>query len=346
MKKVIVSLASLVISLVLCAPARAQAHRNAWGGGSTYHSGNSTTRTNAYGGSATHTAGQGTTATNAYGGSAYHAEGSGKTTATNAYGGSATHTAGQGTTATNAYGGSAYHAEGSGTTTATNAYGGSATHYAGYGTVATSSSGQTAYHPPAAYYGYHPPTTAAYYGTTCYNCTSGSTAGATAAGAVVGMAVGAAAASSNVQRPKRKCLQCRLLSRCCKREHCQRQRCRCQCQCGGNERQCRRCQCECRQRHVSDGRSLRGATCRLHQSRGLKWWNLFFVRQHLVQSVLWCEWCPLSRGAHAVRGKCIVRMVRLSCGGKSRKLRRFHESDHRKIYMTSNRSRCATFGEG
>ena len=167
MKKVIVSLASLVISLVLCGTARAQAHRNAYGGGSTYHSGNSTTRTNAYGGSATHTAGQGTTATNAYGGSAYHAQGSGKTTATNAYGGSATHTAGQGTTATNAYGGSAYHAEGSGTTTATNAYGGSATHYAGYGTVATSSSGQTAsaYHPPTAYYGYHPPTTAAYYGT-------------------------------------------------------------------------------------------------------------------------------------------------------------------------------------
>ena len=87
MKKVIVSLASLVISLVLCGTAQAQAHRNAWGGGSTYHSGNSTTRTNAYGGSATHTAGQGTTASNAYGGSAYHAQGSGKTTATNAYGG-------------------------------------------------------------------------------------------------------------------------------------------------------------------------------------------------------------------------------------------------------------------
>ena len=51
MKKVIVSLTSLVISLVLCGTARAQAHRNAWGGGSTYHSGNSTTRTNAYGGS-------------------------------------------------------------------------------------------------------------------------------------------------------------------------------------------------------------------------------------------------------------------------------------------------------
>ena len=32
MKKVIVSLASLVISLVLCGTARAQAHRNAYGG--------------------------------------------------------------------------------------------------------------------------------------------------------------------------------------------------------------------------------------------------------------------------------------------------------------------------
>ena len=59
---------------------QAQAHRNAYGGGSTYHSGNTTTRTNAYGGSATHTAGQGTSASNAYGGSAYHAQGSGKTT--------------------------------------------------------------------------------------------------------------------------------------------------------------------------------------------------------------------------------------------------------------------------
>ena len=152
MKKVIVSLASLVISLVLSGTARAQAHRNAYGGGSTYHSGNSTTRTNAYGGSATHTAGQGTTATNAYGGSASHAEGSGKTTATNAYGGSVfqiahgtnhrmrwwqssgvvplppwavrNSTAGRGTTATNACSGSASHAEGSGKTTAAIGVGG------------------------------------------------------------------------------------------------------------------------------------------------------------------------------------------------------------------------------
>ena len=69
MKKVMVSLASLVVSLVLCGRVQAQAHRNAYGGGSTYHSGNTTTRTNAYGGSATHTAGQGTSASNAYGGS-------------------------------------------------------------------------------------------------------------------------------------------------------------------------------------------------------------------------------------------------------------------------------------
>ena len=39
MKKVMVSLASLVISLVLCGRAQAQAHRNAYGGGSTSHSG-------------------------------------------------------------------------------------------------------------------------------------------------------------------------------------------------------------------------------------------------------------------------------------------------------------------
>ena len=121
MKKIMVSLVTLVFTLLFCGTARAQAHANRYGGGSTSHSGNTTTRTNAYGGSATHTAGQGTTASNAYGGSASHAEGSGKTTATNAYGGSATHTAGQGTSASNAYGGSAYHAAGSGTTTATNA---------------------------------------------------------------------------------------------------------------------------------------------------------------------------------------------------------------------------------
>ena len=101
--------------------------------------------------------------------------------------------------------GSAYHAEGSGTTTATNAYGGSATHYQGEGTVGTTSSGQTvyasdhyAYGAPTAYYGYHPPTTVAVYGSSCYNCSSGwGAAGAAVAGAVVGATVATAVASSN-----------------------------------------------------------------------------------------------------------------------------------------------------
>ena len=160
MKKVIVSLASLVISLVLCGTARAQAHRNAYGG-STSHSYGSTSHTNAYGGSSSHTAGQGTSHTSTYGTSTSHA-----------YGGGTSHT--------NAYGG-----------TTTGAYGAGAVHTTPYGTTAYAS----AYHPPAAYYGYHPPATAAYYQTGCYNCVS--TGGAAAAGAVVGMAVGAAAASSN-----------------------------------------------------------------------------------------------------------------------------------------------------
>ena len=73
MKKMMVSLVTLVFTLLFCGTARAQAHANRYGGGSTSHSGNTTTRTNAYGGSATHTAGQGTTASNAYGGSASHA---------------------------------------------------------------------------------------------------------------------------------------------------------------------------------------------------------------------------------------------------------------------------------
>src|SRR5580704_11757119 len=110
MKKIMASALSVFIAVFPCVNAMAYGHANAYGGGSTYHSGNTTTRTNAYGGSATHTAGEGTSATNAYGGSAYHAEGSGTTTASNAYGGSATHYAGEGTTASNAYGGTAYHA--------------------------------------------------------------------------------------------------------------------------------------------------------------------------------------------------------------------------------------------
>ena len=65
-----IGLSALLFTLFTCSSAAAYGHANAWGGGSTTHSGNTTTRTNAYGDSATHTAGQGTSATNAYGGSA------------------------------------------------------------------------------------------------------------------------------------------------------------------------------------------------------------------------------------------------------------------------------------
>ena len=113
MKRVMVSLASLVISLVLCATAEAQAHRNAYGG-STSHSYGSTSHTNAYGGSSSHTAGQGTSHSSTYGTSTSHA-----------YGGGTSHT--------NAYGG-----------TTSGAYGAGAVHTTPYGTTASAS----AYHPP------------------------------------------------------------------------------------------------------------------------------------------------------------------------------------------------------
>ena len=191
LKNMMVSLVTLVLTLLFCGTARTQAHADRYGGGSTPATG------------IPQRAPMPTVAAPTHRWTGNHrfqrirwlclsCARVWKTTATNAYGGSATRTAGQGTTASNAYGGSAYHAAGSGTTTATNAYGGSATHYAGGGTVATNSYGQTAYRPPTAYYGYHPPTTVAYYGTSCYNCNSGSTAGAAAAGAIVGIAVGAA----------------------------------------------------------------------------------------------------------------------------------------------------------
>ena len=155
--------------------------------------------------------------------------------------------------ASNAYGGSAYHAQGSGTTTATNAYGGSATHYAGYGTVATNSSGQTAsaYHPPATYYGYHPPATAAYYGTTCYNCTSGSTAGAAAAGAIVGVAVGAAAASSKASSESTSAYNAGYSAGAANASTANANAAAANANAAAAhanaaaERQCRRCQCEC-----------------------------------------------------------------------------------------------------
>jgi hypothetical protein len=119
----------------------------------------------------THTYGQGTTATGRYGGSATHEQGSGSTSFKNAYGGSATHTYGEGTTATNRYGDTATHKEGTDYTTATNPYGGTATHTYGEGTTATTNYGATVYHAP--YPAYHPPTTVAYYGSSCGDCRAG-----------------------------------------------------------------------------------------------------------------------------------------------------------------------------
>ena len=86
MKKVIVSLASLVISSALCGTAQAQAHRNAYGGGSTYHSGNSTSADQCLRWQRNTHRGTGNHATNAYGTSTSHAHGGG-TSDTNAYGG-------------------------------------------------------------------------------------------------------------------------------------------------------------------------------------------------------------------------------------------------------------------
>jgi hypothetical protein len=179
MKKVLVGLLSVLLTVLPYVRASGWAHANAYGGGATYH-----------------------------------APGSDSTTRTNAYGGTATHTYGEGTSASNKYGASAYHAEGSGTTTATNAYGASATHYAGVGTVGTTASGQTmyasdhyyggaygaAYHPPVAavpYYGaYHPPVVVNSYSTGCYNCGGWAVAGAAVAGAVVGATVASANANA------------------------------------------------------------------------------------------------------------------------------------------------------
>jgi hypothetical protein len=107
-------------------------------------------------------------------------------------------TAGTGLPNGSADGGAVYNLSYGGTTTG--AYGEGATHTYPSGTTAYAS----AYHPPAPYYPpsavyiYHPPTTVAVYGSSCYNCGSGSsTAGAVAAGVVVGAVVGASVASAN-----------------------------------------------------------------------------------------------------------------------------------------------------
>src|SRR5437879_9619334 len=89
MKKFIVSLVSLAITLLPWEIASGYGHANRYGG-STSHSYGSTSHTNAYGGSSSHTYGEGTTHSNVYGG-----------TTTGAYGAGAVHTG--------PYGATAYH---------------------------------------------------------------------------------------------------------------------------------------------------------------------------------------------------------------------------------------------
>jgi len=167
MNRIVITLASLLITLSLPGPASAWSHANRWGGDTSHSWGSdSTTRTDAWGGSETHTYGEGTTATGRWGDTATHEEGSGQTTFTNPYGGSATHTYGEGTS-WNTAGGATYH---------------TSPYYGG------------GYHP------YYPPATVNYYGGSgCYNCGGWSTAGAAAAGAAVGMAAGAAVGAASAE---------------------------------------------------------------------------------------------------------------------------------------------------
>ena len=99
-------------------------------------------------------------------------------THTNTYGGTTSAQYGQGATHTNVYGG---------TTSA--AYGEGAYHTGAYGYG-------TAYHPPTAYYGYHPPATVNYYGSTCANCNGWAAAAAVTTAAVTGAAVASANANA------------------------------------------------------------------------------------------------------------------------------------------------------
>ena len=52
------------------------------------------------------------------------------------------------------------------------------------------------YHPPTAYYGYHPPATVNYYGSTCANCNGWAAAAAVTTAAVTGAAVASANANA------------------------------------------------------------------------------------------------------------------------------------------------------
>ena len=176
MKRTIVSLVSVSMTLVPCGPASAWSHaggysagasHNAWGGGSAHAAGYGSAHTNAAGGNTTHVDGEGTTHSSAYGTSSTHYQG--------AYGGYSTHT---------------------------NQYGETTTGKAGYGAVTTTPSGAAAYHPPAGYYpagsyAYHPPTVVNTYSAGCYNCGGWSAGAAAVVGATVGVATGVAIASAN-----------------------------------------------------------------------------------------------------------------------------------------------------
>ena len=189
MKKIIVSLFSLLVASVPCQRVFAYSHGNRYGGSSS-HSYGSSSHSNAYGGSTSHTAGEGTSHSSAYGTSTSHSAGGGSSH-TNAYGGSTSGEYGSGATHTNTYGGSTSGVYGQGATH-TNTYGGSTSAAYGEGAYHTTSYGATtAYHPTTSYYGYHPSTTVNYYGSTCANVN-----GWAAAAAVTGAAVATTAAVS------------------------------------------------------------------------------------------------------------------------------------------------------
>ena len=207
MKKIIVGLAGLMIILLPSEIAFAFGRGGSFSGsrgnfsssnrygGSTSHSYGSTSHSNAYGGSSSHTAGQGTTHNSAYGTSTSHNEGGG-TTHTNAYGGKTSGEYGEGATHTNTYGGTTSAQYGQGATH-TNVYGGTTSAAYGEGAYHTGAYGYgTAYHPPTAYYGYHPPATVNYYGSTCANCNGWAAAAAVTTAAVTGAAVASANANA------------------------------------------------------------------------------------------------------------------------------------------------------
>src|SRR5664279_62537 len=98
MKRIIVSLISLAITVLPFETAAAYSHANRYGG-STSHSEGSTSHTSDAGTSSSHTYGEGSSHTNEYGGSTSHSE-YGGTSHTNTYGGTTSGEAGYGATHT------------------------------------------------------------------------------------------------------------------------------------------------------------------------------------------------------------------------------------------------------